>query len=439
MAFELRTYVPRRLYARAALILLLPIVSLQLVVSVVFIQRHFEGVTRQMTSNVLVEMRYFVTQVNAAPDRTKAQLTAEALGPQMQVVADLNTPVPTEDKRDFFDLSGRIVIETLRTRLPGVTGIDLVSNHREVQIGVETAYGPLFLRVPRERVSASNPHQLLVLMIFTGLLTSAVSILFLRNQVRPIRRLARAAEAFGKGRTVPYKPSGATEVRAAGRAFLDMRTRIERQIEQRTLMLSGVSHDLRTPLTRMKLALSVMEDSPDTRDLLTDVEDMERLVGEFLSFARGDALDDAALTDPTELLKAVVSSAQRAGRDVVVNRCIRPGTMMMMRPMAVSRALDNLIGNAVSYGTRAWVSLDQLDRAVRFRVEDDGPGIPTTLRNEALKPFARLDPARNQSGGAGVGLGLAIAADIARNHGGRLALGESLRFGGLQADLIIAR
>ena len=439
MAFELRTYLPRRLYARAALILLLPIVTLQLVVSIVFIQRHFEGVTRQMTSNVLVEMRYFVSQINAAPDRTSAQLVAEALGPQLQVIADLDSPVPIEDRLRFYDLSGRIVIETLRTRLPGVTGVDLITNHREVQVGVDTAYGPLFLRVPRQRVSASNPHQLLVLMIFTGLLTSAVSIVFLRNQVRPIRRLARAAEAFGKGRTVPYKPSGATEVRAAGKAFLDMRTRIERQIEQRTLMLSGVSHDLRTPLTRMKLALSVMEDSPDTRALLADVEDMERLVGEFLSFARGDALDDAALTDPTELLTTVVASAQRAGRDVVVNRSITPGKMMMMRPMAVSRALDNLIGNAVSYGSQAWISLDQLDHAVRFRVEDNGPGIPATLRNEALKPFARLDAARNQSGGSGVGLGLAIAADIARSHGGRLALGQSLRFGGLQADLIIAR
>lgn len=439
MAFELRTYLPRRLYARAALILLLPIVVLQLVVSVVFIQRHFEGVTRQMTSNVLVEVRYFVSQINAAPTRAQAAGVADTLGPQMQLVATLDGPVPTEDRRMFYDLSGRIVIETLRTRLPGVIGIDLVSNHREVRVGVETVYGPLTLLVPRQRVSASNPHQLLVLMIFTGLLTSAVSIVFLRNQVRPIRRLARAAEAFGKGRTVPYKPTGATEVRAAGQAFLDMRTRIERQIEQRTLMLSGVSHDLRTPLTRMKLALSVMEESEDTRALLADVDDMERLVGEFLSFARGDALDDAALIDPAELLEKVVASAQRAGRAVSVTRRMPPGTLMMMRPMAVSRALDNLIGNAVSYGTQAWVSLDALDRAVRFRVEDDGPGIPGSLRNEALKPFARLDPARNQSTRAGVGLGLAIAADIARSHGGRLALGESLAHGGLQADLSIAR
>lgn len=439
MAFELRTYLPRRLYARAAMILLLPIVSLQIVVSIVFIQRHFEGVTQQMTSNVLVEMRYFVSQINAAPDRDAAKAVAASLGPQLQLRAELDSTAPSEDRLRFYDLSGRSVITTLRGQLPGLTGIDLVTNHREMRAGLRTAYGVLLLRVPRERVSASNPHQLLVLMIFTGLLTSAVSIVFLRNQVRPIRRLARAAEAFGKGRNVPYKPSGATEVRAAGRAFLDMRTRIERQIEQRTLMLSGVSHDLRTPLTRMKLALNVMDPSEDTEALLADVDDMERLVSEFLSFARGDALDDATLTDPAALLEEVVRSAQRAGRSVSIDRTIPQGTMMMLRPMAVSRALDNLIGNAVAYGSHAWISLDRLDHSARFRVEDDGPGIPSTLRNEALKPFARLDPSRSQSGRAGVGLGLAIAADIARSHGGRLALDDSRRFGGLQADFIIAR
>ncbi|MEM1363103.1 MAG: ATP-binding protein, partial [Pseudomonadota bacterium] len=192
-------------------------------------------------------------------------------------------------------------------------------------------------------------------------------------------------------------------------------------------------------LTRMKLALSVMDENEDTLALRNDVEEMQRLVDEFLSFARGDALDDMALTDPASLAEDVVKSAERAARDVSIDRLIEKGSMMMMRPMAVARALDNLIANAVFYGTRAWVSVDQLENAVRFRVEDDGPGIPKSLQNEALKPFARLDSSRNQSGRPGVGLGLAIAADIARNHGGRLSLDESRRFGGLQADLIIAR
>ncbi|MCV6596610.1 MAG: ATP-binding protein [Mangrovicoccus sp.] len=439
MAFQLKSYMPRRLYARAALILLLPIISMQIVVSVVFIQRHFEGVTQQLTANLLVEMRYFVGQINGAATFEEAQAELGDLSPRLQLFARFTDELPQGDSRRIYDLSGRVVIRTLRGRLPSLTGIDLLSNHRRVKVGLETRHGPLLLNVSRQRVSASNPHQLLVLMIFTGLLTSAVSILFMRNQVRPIRRLARAAEAFGKGRTVSYKPSGATEVRAAGQSFLDMRTRIERQIEQRTLMLSGVSHDLRTPLTRMKLALSVMDQDEDTEALLGDVSEMEHLVSEFLAFARGDALDDAALTDPSDLLKDVVSAAERAGRKVQIAQTIAKGQLMIMRPKAVSRALDNLIGNAVLYGSQAWVSLDLLENAVRFRVEDDGPGIPEKMRAQALKPFARLDSSRNQSNRAGVGLGLAIAADIARSHGGRLILDESQAHGGLSVDLILTR
>jgi len=439
MAFQLKSYMPRRLYARAALILLLPIISLQIVVSVVFIQRHFEGVTQQLTANLLVEMRYFVSQINSAETAEEAQEVLGDLSPRLQLFAKFTADLPRDDEHRVYDLSGRVVVKTLRGRLPGLTGVDLLSNHRRVKVGLESLHGPLLLNVSRQRVSASNPHQLLVLMIFTGLLTSVVSILFMRNQVRPIRRLARAAENFGKGRTVPYKPSGATEVRAAGQSFLDMRNRIERQIEQRTLMLSGISHDLRTPLTRMKLALSVMDPHEDTEALLHDVEDMEHLVSEFLAFARGDALDDAAVTDPAELLDEVIASAERAGRKVQIKRSIGKGHEMIMRPKAVSRALDNLIGNAVSYGDQAWISLDLLQHSLRFRVEDNGPGIPEKMHTQALKPFARLDASRNQSNHAGVGLGLAIATDIARSHGGRLSLDDSKEHGGLQADLILSR
>jgi two-component system osmolarity sensor histidine kinase EnvZ len=428
---------PQGIYGRAALILLLPVLTLQIVVSVVFIQRHFEGVTAQMTRNVLIETRYLVSQIDGADTLAGAGLVGAQLGQALQIAVLVPAQGPGAERRAFYDLSGRVVVDTLRAGLPRLRTVDLVTNHREVRMVVDTAQGPVELRVPRGRVSASNPHQLLVLMISTGILMTWISFVFLRNQLRPIRRLARAADAFGKGRHVHYQVAGAAEVRQAGAAFLDMRARIERQIEQRTLMLSGVSHDLRTPLTRMKLALSMMDETDDTRAMLRDVSDMQRLVDEFLSFARSDALDDMVRTDLTALVCRVVADATRSGHVVDLENVVDTGPILL-RPQAVTRALENLIGNAVRYGTRAIVRLDALPNAVRIRVEDDGPGIPAARREDALKPFSRLDPARNQNHAAGVGLGLAIASDIARKHGGRLILGDSTRLGGLCADLELA-
>jgi len=303
---------------------------------------------------------------------------------------------------------------------------------------MKTRFGSMSVSLSRGRVSASNPHQFLVLMAFVGAVMTLVAFIFLRNQLRPIRRLARAAEAFGKGRIEPYKPSGATEVRSAGNAFLDMRARIERQIEQRTMMLSGVSHDLRTPLTRLKLALSMMEESPEQQALSRDVDDMERLLDEFLTFARDEALDDLQETDPVGLVRDLVEKAAGAGGKVELGEILGAGKVMM-RPVAIRRALDNLIGNALRYGSRARVSVHFAERRLRLIVEDDGPGIPEEMRLEALKPFARLDSARNQDRGSGVGLGLSIAQDIAHRHGGALHLRDSAALGGLMAEIILPR
>ncbi|OSP53848.1 ATP-binding protein [Pseudoruegeria sp. SK021] len=439
MLFQwIKRYLPDSLYGRAALILILPVVSMQLVVSIMFIQRHFEGVTSQMTRNIVPEIRYLIRELDVQPDLPTAQAVAVDLGKALSLTVSMPADLNTSDKRGFFDLSGRVVIETLRARLPTVTGVDLVSDTRQVRVSLSTLNGGVELRVPRDQVSATNPHQLLVLMVATGVLMTLISILFLRNQIRPIRRLARAAEAFGMGRHTAYRPSGALEVRAAGAAFLDMRDRIERQIEQRTLMLSGISHDLRTPLTRLKLAISMQEETDDTEDMQRDVRDMERLIDEFLAFARGDALDDAVEVDVAALTAEVVANAVRGGQAVQIAHMDQTG-LVLARPLAVTRALENLIGNAVRYGHRADVRVELLSGFVRIRVEDDGPGIPAEQRTNAIKPFARLDPSRNQNSGSGVGLGLAIASDIARKHGGSLQLGQSERLGGLRADILLAR
>ena len=436
----LKRILPRSLQGRAALILVLPVIVIQLVVAVVIIQRYFEGVTQQMTDNIAIEVAYLTREVNAAPDQAAAQRQGRDLGRALHMTVTLPATGPTGDARVFYDLSGRQVIASLHNSLPDVRGVDLYSNAREVRMLLGTTWGPMRVVFSRNRVSASNPHQLLVLVIFTSALMTLIAYLFLRNQLRPITRLAAAAEEFGKGRTMPYRPRGAIEVRAAGRAFLDMRARIERQIEQRTLILSGVSHDLRTPLTRMKLGLSMMDD-PEAEALLGDVDHMERLLDAFLSFARGDAMEEVEEVDVVALLAKIAQDAQRAGQPVTLHP-EEPDTeaspLAKLRPHAVTRAVENLVVNAVRYGTRAELRITLSPSHVRIVVEDDGPGIPEPRREEALRPFTRLDAARDPNRGGGVGLGLSIAADTAHSHGGWLLLGDSA-LGGLRAELVLAR
>lgn len=434
----LKRMMPRGLYGRAALILILPVFTLQLVVSVVFLQRHFEGVTRQMTHSMQYDVAYVAGLVEAATDVPAALQAVSGMALQLGLQIALPVAPETGDRRAFYDLSGWVVSATLRNEISAVTLVDL-DDLQQVRLVLTTRHGPLQVTFARNRVSASNPHQLLVLMLATGLLMTLVAYAFLRNQLRPIAKLAEAAEAFGKGRQIAYRPRGATEVRAAGAAFLDMRARIERQIEQRTLMLSGISHDLRTPLTRLRLGLSMLSADADVAAMDRDVTEMGQLVDAFLDFARSDAAEtEAQLLDPVDFVTSVVKTACRAGQNVTLVGVEGQGPATF-RPEALRRALENLLGNAMRYGTRAEVSLHLSPRLMRITVEDDGPGIPVERRDEALRPFTRLDPARNQNSGPGVGLGLSIAADIARGHGGTLRLGESARLGGLKADLILAR
>ncbi|TFL17978.1 ATP-binding protein [Jannaschia formosa] len=403
-----RTFMPRSFYARAALILTVPIVVLQLAVAVMFLQRHYEDVTVQMTTNMARE----VELVRARPG------LAEALDIELG-----QGPVPGRIAR--FDLSAHAMRDRFHQLFEGVK-VDAVSTRKRVRLGFPDG---TWMEFSRSSVSASNPHQLLVLMVAVALLMTGISFLFMRGQIRPIHRLARAAEAFGRGQTAEYRPSGAREVRAAGTAFLDMRTRIERHIEQRTLLLSGVSHDLRTPLTRMKLELSMM-DGPEVEELTRDVAAMERIIDTFLDFAHEDAVARREPVDALDLLRDAVRSApgevEVAGGPVTVE----------LQPGSVVRALSNLLGNALSYGTHARASVSATAEAVTFTVEDDGPGIPEADRDEAVRPFSRLDGARSNTRG-NVGLGLSIVRDVARAHGGALRLGRSETLGGLKAEIVI--
>lgn len=434
----LKRYMPRSLYGRAALILIVPVVGVQLVVSVVFIQRHLEDITSQMSMTLVRELFVIADQAETASTQDQALIMMDpfltAFEMQVRFVPDVSIPI--SDSIRWYDYSAGIVNRTIRRSFPNLLAAEFLEN-KNIELYFGSELGPLEVTVNRRRVTAAAPHQLIVTMVFFGCLMTVIAYLYMRNQLRPITRLAIAAQAFGRGRVVPYSPSGATEVRAAGGAFLDMRSRIERQIEQRTLMLSGVSHDLRTPLTRLKLGLSMI-DQEDAEPLSRDVDEMQRLLDAFLDFSKGVSEGEPEPVDPRKLVERIVQDVQRTGAPVALSECSGTGTIPL-RQTAVRRAVENLIGNALRYGNHAFVSVTLTEKSLRIRVEDDGPGIPPDMRAESIKPFARLDPARNQNKGSGVGLGLAIVADVTRAHGGTLRLGESERHGGLCADIVIAR
>jgi two-component system osmolarity sensor histidine kinase EnvZ len=439
MSFEmLKHYMPRGIYGRAALILLLPVVFLQLVVTVIFAQRHFEGVTHQMSDTVLRELRLVLDVTDAAPDAAQGRRDVQAKLGVLEMTTSPATGKTPQNARVWYDYSGRVLTQRFAEQLEGFVAVDLIAGGK-VTVFAQSRHGLVEIDFDRRRISAANPHQLFVYTIIFGFVMTVISTIYLRNQLRPIKRLARAAEAFGRGRHMPYTPSGAIEMRAAGNAFVDMRARIERHIEQRTLMLSGVSHDLRTPLTRLRLGLAMLDDE-EAGPLLRDVADMQGMLDEFLNFAKGAAEGEPVMLDPFVMVEDIVAGACRAGRDVTLMSREGEGKgMVELREVAMRRAVDNLISNGVRYGARAEVSVMLSDKTLRIRVEDDGPGIPEAQREQAVRPFTRLDPSRNLDKGGSVGLGLAIAVDIARSHGGVLRLGVSDRLGGLRADIVIAR
>jgi len=427
----LKRYMPRSLFGRALLILLLPMIGLQLVVGQVFIQRHFQSVTEQMAASIILEINYAIEQVARADD-PQAALDEISVNLEMLLLLNPDSPPLPADKVVFYDLSGKTLITALHRDIEQPLSVDLLSFPDRVGLKIQLESGQLEAVVSRGRVTATNPHQLLVLMLFTSIILIVISVLFLRNQTRPINRLAEAAEAYGKGRDVPIHPAGSTEVRRAALAFLGMRNRLERQVEQRTLMLSGVSHDLRTPLTRMKLAVEFMEDG---NELKADIKDMEEMLDGFLAFARDNQAEEGQPVDPIALAKAV---AHKCGDiPVIVSQSTADKSNVVLRKDAMARALQNLLGNAMHYGNRVRLSVGLSQRFLEYRVEDNGPGIAPEDVERAMQPFARLDEARGHH--AGVGLGLSIALDIARAHGGTLELGRSADLGGLSAKIVLPR
>jgi two-component system osmolarity sensor histidine kinase EnvZ len=430
----IKSLMPKGLYARSLLIIIAPMVILQSLVAFVFMERHWNLVTQRLSGGVVQDIAALIEIHKTYPqDPDNAQIRRIAQEKLGLVVDFLPvTELPPPGPKPFFSLLDQAISEEISRQISRPFWIDTVGRSALVEIRIKLDNTVMRVFARRSAAYASNSEIFLLWMVGTSAVLLLVAILFLRNQIRPILRLANAAESFGKGREVPdFRPGGAREVRRAAQAFVEMKSRIERAIEQRTAMLAGVSHDLRTILTRFKLELALLGDSREIEAMKDDVDEMGRMLEAYLAFARGDSGEQSAPTDMAAFLDVLKADAERNGHASHVVFHGHP--IVTVRPAAFKRCLANLVSNAARFAQSISITGFRDHRWLTVTVDDDGPGIPPSMREEVFKPFLRLDDARNQDEG-GTGLGLAIARDIARSHGGDITLTDS-PLGGLRATV----
>lgn len=429
----LKRFMPKSLYGRVALIVILPIFLMQSVITYVFFDRHWDTVTANQSANIAGQIKLLTRLFeDSGSDEERARIQQIALEDlAISTRFEPGNTIPLRNKLSPFNLYNATLDRQLDEELEKPFWFDTRSWPAYVEIRVQTDAGALVFLPFRDRVFATTGPVFVFWLIGTSLLLGSIAIVFLRNQVRSILRLAEAAEAFGRGRDMPeFRPSGATEVRRAGRAFIAMRQRIKRHLGQRTTMLAGVSHDLRTPLTRMKLALAMLPDNPDAQELKRDVAEMEKMVDSYLEFASDISSSGEPETfDISELAREVAEAADVGERLRVDARSV---LKFEGRRDALKRAISNLVGNSLKYAKNAAITTARRGLYVEITVDDDGPGIPEDKRRDVFKPFYRLDEARSKQ--EGVGLGLSVVREIARSHGGDVALSEA-PMGGLRAVL----
>ena len=430
---------PRGLYARSLLIVIVPMVLLQSAVAYVFMQRHWDLVTHRLSAAVARDVGALVDLYGGAAqgeDDERFRVIGLARFGMAEVTRLPAGPLPPRVPKTFLsqlDPLTRAVPDEIAKQVHQPFWVDTIGASGLMEIRVDMGTSVLRMVTRKSLAYEPNVHIFILWMLGASIVLLAVAILFLRNQIRPILQLGRVAEDFGKGRDFDYHPHGAREVRQAGYAFIEMRRRVERASEQRTAMLNGVSHDLRTLLTRLKLSLALMEPTPDIEPMQKDVDEMQQMLEGYLSFARGDAGESTSLVNLRDLLEELRSDAERHGARPALETS--GDLLVKLRPIAFKRCLANLVANAQRHGDTIKIQALREQRFISINIDDNGPGIALEHREDVFRPFFRLDAARNQDEG-GSGLGLAIARDIARSHGGDITLGAN-PLQGLRANVRI--
>ena len=426
---------PTSLFGRSLLIIVLPVALMQIVVTWIFFDAHWQTVNSHLAEGLAGDVAYVLQSYEEDPSPANfAKIVRRAQeNLDLSIQFEPEAILPHGKRPSLFITVDRSLHRALAERVDEPFWFDTGRYPAYVDVRVKVPGGVLRMIAPKDRVFATRGQIFVLWLTVATVLLTGVSILFIRNQVRAIERLAAAADAFGRGVDVAFRPHGAREVRLAARAFLSMKARIQRHVEQRTVLLASVSHDLRTPLTRLKLQLALAGKNARTEAMKTDVAEMEHMIDEYLAFARGEGQEGVESVCLAELIRSVGDDAARAGAEVNLNA--DPDLRVLARPGAIRRALSNLIMNAAMHGAQVEVTARPLPNGgVEILVEDDGPGIPPERFEEAFTPFSRLDEARNLNNAKGVGLGLAIARDVARGHGGDIFLGRS-PLGGLCATM----
>jgi two-component system, OmpR family, osmolarity sensor histidine kinase EnvZ len=433
----IKRLLPRTMFGRSLLIVVMPLLLLQAIATWIFYDRHWAAITWRLSTGVIGDIALTVEALDhAASEPASARILARAgavtdLRFSLARGAHLPPPAPPSGTRLESQL-----IQAMPGRIDLPWRIESLDDPNGPRISVQLHRGVLTAEVPWNRLYSYTNYIFIMWMFGSSLVLLAIATVFLRNQVKSLRRLAAAADSFGKGRHVPFfKIEGAIEVRQAAVAFMTMRDRIQRQIRQRTQMLAGVSHDLRTPLTRMKLALEILGNDPAVDELKSDVAEMEHMVLGYLDFARGEGSEAPIETDLSLLLEDLAAPMRREGIEISLDGPAE--YVLAIRPNALRRCLVNLLGNACRHGSNVWLTATAGEDSIDILVDDDGPGIAPADRDRVFRAFVRLDPSRNRSTG-GVGLGLTIARDVARGHGGDVRL-ETSPYGGLRARVHLPR
>lgn len=417
----IRKFLPRGLFARSLLILIIPLLFVQIITTTVFFDNHWRNMTERLSDALVGDVVVLSSMLK------KEQVEeAERYSNAFDIFISSQQPQYKINNGSFHfweEFALNEFEDGLSKALEVPYNLSPFFDEKRILLNMTINNETYWMEIPVRRLFSSSGYIVLLWMMGTSLLMLIIAVLFMRNQIRPIYRLAIAAERFGKGGDMPgFKPSGATEVRRAAQAFLTMRERIKRQIEQRTLMLAGVSHDLRTPLTRMALQLEMMGDIKDIKTLKRNINDMKRMIDGYIDFARGVQDEPATSNDMNDIAQSVIQKRHCDTADIQFNPYEKP-IYVMIKPLAIQRCIDNLVGNAVHHADHVWVSISSEPDMCIITIDDDGIGISEDHYDDVFKPFFRVDKARQGEGRSG--LGLSIAQDIVHSHGGSIALSTS--------------